>query len=288
MLDLNQVRTFLAVVDHAGFSRAAHALETKQPVISQQVRRLEADLGRRLLARSHAKTVPTSDGLRFLPYARALVRTEARARASIENGTLTVAASSNIGTYLLPNILSAYRSQTAAPAIELLIGTNTDAAHHIESGTADIALMEWWDGRSGFDAQIWAREDLVVIVASSHPWAARQSIRKDDLFGETLIGGEAGTGTGHLLQELFGASSKDLKVGLTLGSTAAVKEAVKAGLGISIVMSGSVREDAANGFLVPLPFANATLVKDLYAVLPSDQPETSDASAFGRYLAEAG
>ncbi len=286
MLDLNQVRAFLAVVDHAGFSRAAEALATKQPVISQQVRRLEADLGTRLLVRSHARSVPTPDGQKFLPYARALVRTEARARDSVDRDALTVAASSNIGTYLLPGILRTYRNRPAAPAINLLIGTNLDAAGHVESGTADIALMEWWDGRSGFDAHVWAREDLVVIVATKHPWAARRTVPKDELFDETLIGGEAGTGTGHLLQELFGASANKLKVGLTFGSTAAVKEAVKAGLGISIVMSGSIREDVANGSLIPLPVAGTKMVKDLYAVLPSDQPETSHASVFGQYLAQ--
>ena len=80
VLDLTQVRAFLAVVEHGGFSRAAAALETTQPVVSQQVRKLETAVGARLLARSHARTVPTGDGHRFLPHARALLRAVERAR----------------------------------------------------------------------------------------------------------------------------------------------------------------------------------------------------------------
>lgn len=288
MLDLNQVRAFLAVVDTAGFSRAAEALGTTQPVVSQQIRRLETELGVRLLVRGHAKTVPTGEGWRLLPYARALVRTEARARDSVSQESLVIAASSNIGTYVLPGILSAYRRDEPTGEVELLIGTNADAAGHIESGAADVALMEWWDDRSGFDARVWHREELVVIVGKGHRWAGRRTVPKDALFGETLIGGEAGTGTGQALRQVFGRSATRLEIGLTVGSTAAVKEAVKAGLGISIVMASSVREETANGSLSRLSIAGTTLAKDLYAIVASDQPATSPPSRFNRYLAGAG
>ncbi|MCG8561521.1 MAG: LysR substrate-binding domain-containing protein [Hyphomicrobiales bacterium] len=286
MLDLNQVQAFLAVVDSAGFSRAARALGSTQPVVSQQVRKLEAAIGARLLARSHARTVPTADGARFLPYARALVRTEERARRSVRKDRLAIAASGNIGTYLLPKVLGGTATAVQTPDPELLVGTNQETAARIQSGVADIALMEWWDDRPGLDATVWRREPLVVIVGPAHGWAARRAVEKAELFDEPLIGGEPGTGTGALLQQVFGRAAARLKVGLTVGSTAAVKEAVKAGLGLSIVMAASVRDEVRYGTLGALEVSDAALVKDLYAVVSSDQPETAPAMRFRSHLLE--
>ena len=283
MLDLNQVQAFLAVVDSAGFSRAARALGSTQPVVSQQVRKLEAAVGTRLLARSHARTVPTADGARFLPYARALVRTEERARRSMLKDRLVIAASGNIGTYLLPPVLSDCPA-AQAPDPELLVGTNQETAARVQSGVADVALMEWWDDRPGLEAAVWRREPLVVIVGADHGWAARRAAGKAELFDEPLIGGEPGTGTGALLQQVFGRSAARLKVGLTVGSTAAVKEAGKAGLGISIVMAASVRDEVRYGVLGALEVSDAALAKDLYAVVSSDQPETAPAMRFRNHL----
>jgi DNA-binding transcriptional LysR family regulator len=285
MLDLGQVQSFLAVVDHTSFSRAAEALGTSQPVVSQQVKKLETALGQALLVRSHARTLPSEEGRRFLPYARALVRTEARARQSLSQHQLVIAASSNIGTYLLPAVLKSYGSLSSR-GIELLVGTNLQTVDALESGTADVALMEWWDKRPGFLATVWRREPLVVITPASHAWARRKAIAKSELFEEVLIGGEPGTGTGTLLQEVFGRSAKRLKVGYQVGSTAAVKEAVKAGLGISIVMASSLRDEVKAGSLPALSVSDGALTKDLYVVTADDQPATSAAVDFSRFIVQ--
>lgn len=287
MLDLTQVRAFLAVVENGGFSRAAAALETTQPVVSQQVRKLETAVGARLLARSHARTVPTEDGQRFLPHARALLRAEQRARDSLAGAALTVAAATNIGAYLLPPLVEAYARQTAGPPPDLLLGTNPETVDRLESGAADLALMEWWDDRPGFAARRWRTEPLVVIVDPAHRWAAREEVAKAELFDAPLIGGEPGTGTGQRLRQVFGPSVSRLRTVLTVGSTAAVKEAVKAGLGISIVLAASAAEELRHGTLHGLRIADAALAKDLYAIMPTDLPETAPAVMFDRFLAEA-
>jgi DNA-binding transcriptional LysR family regulator len=283
MLDLGQVQSFLAVVDKTSFSRAAEALGTTQPVVSQQVKKLEKALGKALLVRSHARTLPSEDGRRFLPYARALVRTEARARQSLRGDQLVIAASSNIATYLLPPVLKSY-GPVSSRGIELLVGANLQTVDALESGIADVALMEWWDKRPGFFATVWRREPLIVITPASHAWARRKTIVKSELFEEVMVGGEPGTGTGTLLQEVFGRSAKRLKVGYQVGSTAAVKEAVKAGLGISIVMASSVRDEVKAGSLSALAVSNCALTKDLCVVVADDQPTTSAAVDFSSFL----
>ena len=110
----------------------------------------------------------------------------------------------------------------------------------LERGEADVAAMEWWDGRPGFTARTWRREPLVVIVGFGHRWARRGSVPVTDLQTEPLLGGESGTGTGYLLRRQLGPIAKSLTIIDGFGSTEAVKRAVRAGCGASI-RHGSLR-----------------------------------------------
>lgn len=285
MLNLAQVQAFLAVVDSGGFGDAARRLGLAQPTVSLQVRKLEEDLGVRLLARSNARTLPSVEGRLFLPHARGLIRAAERARVSVGVGPLAVGASGNIGTYLLPRRVKNFADAEPGREVQLVIGSNPETAERLEAGLVDVAVMEWWDGRPGFVATIWREEPLVVIVPPDHPWATRDAIARADMFGVPLIGGEPGTGTGRLLERTFGRDAGRLKVGPTLGSTAAVKEAVKAGLGVSLVMAAAVTDEVRLGTLRALPLIDAHLVKPLSIVRREDQPETAPAARFAAFLA---
>lgn len=284
MLNLTQIQAFLAVVDSGSFRDAAQRLGIAQPTISLQIRKLEDDLGVRLLARGNARSVPTVEGKRFLPHARGLILAAERARTSVGTGPLAIGASGNIGTYLLPRLVKGFSD--AEPGIQLVIGSNPETAERLEAGVVDLAVMEWWDDRPGFTATVWREEPLVVIVPPGHPWAARDTVAKADLFGVPMVGGEPGTGTGRLLQQVFGRSVERLAIGPSLGSTAAVKEAVKAGLGLSIVMAVAVTDEVRLGSLHALPLADAPLAKPLYVIRPEDQPATATATRFAAFLAD--
>jgi DNA-binding transcriptional LysR family regulator len=283
MLNLSQVQTFLAVIDEGGFQGAAQALGLAQPTVSQQLRKLEEALGVQLLVRTRNGSEPTGDGRVFLPYARGLIRTAERALAAVGGRSLSIGASSNVGTYLLPRRLHRFASETGA-GFDLVLGSNPETAGRLDGGEVDVAVMEWWDNRPGFSATPWRREPMVVIVAPTHPWAQRRSVTKALLLDQPLIGGEPGTGTGQLLRKAFGRNASRLRVTMQLGSTAAVKEAVKAGLGISLVLAGTVEEEVAAGTLKALRLSDADLSKELYIVLPDDTPETAPAARFAAAL----
>jgi DNA-binding transcriptional LysR family regulator len=283
MLNLSQVQTFLAIIDEGGFQGAAQALGLAQPTVSQQLRKLEESLGAQLVVRARNGAQPTGDGHAFLPYARGLIRTAERALSAVGGRALSIGASSNIGTYLLPKRLHSFASDTGA-GVDMVLGTNPETADRLDGGEVDVAVMEWWDGRPGFTASHWRREPMVVIVAPTHPWAKRRSVTKALLLDQPMIGGEPGTGTGTLLAKVFGRNAGRLRVTMQLGSTAAVKEAVKAGLGISLVLKSAVEEEVAAGSLVALKLADADMAKELFVVLPDDTPETSAAARFAASL----
>ena len=99
-----------------------------------------------------------------------------------------------------------------------------------------------------------------------------------------MIGGEPGTGTGTLLQRVFGKKASKLSISLTLGSTEAVKSAVREGLGISIVFSSAVSSEVRARELRALPIAGLQVTKDLYVILPEDTPPASPAKNFAEML----
>jgi DNA-binding transcriptional LysR family regulator len=140
--------------------------------------------------------------------------------------------------------------------------------------------MEWWDDRPGFFARTWRKEPLVVIVAPSHPWAKRRLIEASELAGQKLLGGEAGTGTMTLLRAKLGRSSSRLKAIGGFGSTEAVKRAVRAGRGVSLVIAAAVADEVKAGQLVTLRLQDIELVKELKVISRQGLPVAAPAARF--------
>lgn len=280
MLNLIHARTFLTVVETKGVRSAARALDLAPSTVVEHIRQLELELSAPLLERQGGSTTPTPEGLRFLPIARALVATAKRARSLIHQPSmLRLAASSNVGIYLLQQPLAAFQKSTECE-LETWIGPNTDVLDRLVHGEADLAAMEWWDDRKGFTARMWSREPLVVIVAPDHRWAGQTAIAVEDLLTEPLLGGEEGTGTARVLRKAFGELVHRLNVVDGFGSTEAVKRAVRAGRGASIVLSAAVADEIASRQLVALQIAGFELVKEIKLIVPETLPSTAPAMAF--------
>ncbi|ACS43986.1 LysR family transcriptional regulator [Methylorubrum extorquens] len=286
MLNLQYVETLLAVLATGSFHAAGRRLGLSQPTVSQHVRKLETALRVTLVERDPAGCRPTPQGRALLPHAEALIRAGRRAEEAVAGNRLAIGASGNIGTFLMPEILRRYGDTGAAPA-DAEISTNTHLLARLEAGEIDVALLEWWEGRSGLVARVWHREPLVVIVDPSHRWARQARVTPQDLTNASLLAGEPGSGTGRVLREALGAVGASFRVDRQLGSTEAVKRAVRAGLGISIVMACSVRDEVGNGVLVALPVEGAELAKSLYAAHRDPLPDTARASGFLHVLTAA-
>jgi LysR family transcriptional regulator, transcriptional activator of the cysJI operon len=266
MLNLTWVRTFLALVEHKSFQAAADQLQLAQPTVSQQLRKLEQQLGVVLLTRSRLGCAPTPAAVAFIPFAESLVRIHQRAIAAVQRGERRIGASSNVGIYVLQPYLKTYLDGRDLASFDIAIDRNPAIAQKLSDSEIDVAVMEWWDRRPGFQWKEWRREPLVVIVPPAHALAARREIHKEELATLALLGGEPGTGTGHLLDAYFRPGEPRPQVSpLQLGSTEAVKQAVKAGLGISLVLRSAVAEEVANGSLRAIP-VKPELSKDIFVI----------------------
>lgn len=283
MLNLLHARTFLAVLSERGFRAAARGLNLSPSTVVEHIKQLEQDLAASLLVRRHGVVEPTAQGAAFAPLARAMLDTAERSRTIVARPALHIAASSNIGVYLLQSILVAFQARDPLP-VDLWIGSNHDVAERLTNGSADLALMEWWNDRPGFSQHSWRTEPLVVIVAPDHPWATRGKVELGELAGQALLGGEPGTGTNTVLRRQLGPLADKLTAVKGLGSTEAVKRAVRAGRGISLVIEAAVTDEVRAGQLVVLPLDGIELAKELKIVAPVGLPEAAPATRFISHL----
>ena len=275
-VSLASVAAYLAVIDTGGFRAAATRLGVTQGAVSQQVRRLESEVGASLVHRDPGGCHPAPGTEPFLRYARTLLDVADRATRLFSDPELVVGAASNIGIYLLQPLLKAISDAHAGRyRIRQYLGTNRDVIDRLVLGDVDVALTEWWEQRPGFDATIWREENLVAIVGPDHPWAERATVSVEELAAQTILGGEPASGTGTLLQNVLGRAAARLPATVNLGSTAAVKEAVHAGLGISLVLESAVDTDLQAGRLHTLTIDGPPLHKALWlahraALVPED------------------
>jgi DNA-binding transcriptional LysR family regulator len=284
-VNLNQVAAYVAVLDTGGFRAAAAQLGVTQGAVSQHIRRLESELGVSLIQRASTHCAPAPAGAAFERYARALLDLADRAGRLFSDPEVVVGAASNIGIYLLqPAIKAIGQAHAGRYRIRQRMGTNREVLDQLTAGTVDVAVTEWWDQRPGFEATPWRDEPLVVIVGPDHPWAARTSVGIDELAGEPLLGGEPASGTRTVLHHTLGADAGRLPAAVSLGSTAAVKAAVHAGLGVSLVLAAAADTEVAAGRLRTLTLDGPPLRKTIWvsqrrALVPSDP-----AAAFTRAL----
>lgn len=266
MLNLAWVRTFLALVEYKSFRAAADQLQLAQPTVSQQLRKLEEQLGVVLLTRSRLGCAPTPAAVAFIPYAESLVRIHQRAVVAVQRGEQRIGASSNVGIYLLQPYVRTYLDGRDSASFDIAIDRNPAIAQKLSNSEIDVAVMEWWDRRPGFHWKEWRREPLVVIVPPAHQLASRREICKDELATLELLGGEPGTGTGRLLDAYFAPGEPRPRVSQSqLGSTEAVKQAVKADLGVSLVLRSAVTEEVASSSLRAIP-VKPEIKKDIFVV----------------------
>ncbi|MFI0975628.1 LysR substrate-binding domain-containing protein [Streptomyces sp. NPDC021093] len=185
-MELRQVLHFVGVAEELHFGRAAERLHVVQPTVSQQVRRLERELGLALFDRTTRTVVLTSAGRTFLPYARALLRAE---RAAVEamavlrteqDSTLRLGTSVGLGTRL-DALLTALAERAPRLAVELVSVDRAPRLQQVRAGELDAALVRGVDHSQDLELLPLWRDALVVALPAHHPLAAQQEVALTDL-----------------------------------------------------------------------------------------------------------
>jgi DNA-binding transcriptional LysR family regulator len=288
MLNLTWIQTLVVLMKKASFQGAAKELGLAQPTVTQHIQKLEEYLGTHLIQRGRHSCLPTEAANRLLPYAESLLRLNQLAVASVQNNNIRIGASSNIGIYLLQPELSAYIRHFPDIGVAVEIESNPTIAEKLMNAEIDIAIMEWWIPKAGVKSIVWKNEPLVLITPVDHPLSSLPSLDKETLADLSLIGGEPGTGTGRILRAYLQDTGKTPQVSMQLGSTEAVKRAVMAGLGISLVFASAVEDEAKQQKLCAIPLSDHSLSKPIQIVWRESRHTQQAIPAFIEHLMESG
>ena len=293
-LDLHKLEIFYWVAELKNFSQAAEHLSLRQPTVSAHVQELEKALGGKLLYRIPGKVSLTPLGQLLAEKARTLLAFKRETVAAVEQfqgkliGELWVGGSNIPGEYLLPRKLGAFIKRHPEVKPVLRIGDSAGIVEEVLEGKVEIGFVGFknQDARLSFD-KIW-QDEMVLTVPKNHPWSRRTSVRLTDLRSQNFISREQGSGTldsfRHLLARRRQSAHNLLKVAMQLGSTAAVKEALISGFGVSILSRTSIRRELADGILVEIPIRGLRLKRDFYEVCYKRRPLSPVSQAFRKFL----
>jgi DNA-binding transcriptional LysR family regulator len=295
-MDLRQLEVFAGVYQLRSFSRAASALRLTQSTVSEHVRLLEEELGVRLFDRLGRESVPTRAGELLHGYARQMLALRVQARQALDeflgqmSGLLTVGGSTIPGEYVLPALIGRFRERHPRVAITLHISDTRGTVQGVLDGQVDVGVVGADPANRALEAWPLMPDELVVAVPRAHPWMSRQEATLEELRAQPLVVREPGSGSREALEralETAGTSLADMDVIAEMGSTGAIKQAVKAGVGVSIISRRAVEDESRLGLLGCVTIRELKLARQFYVVTHAARSRSPLARAFVDFLKAA-
>ncbi len=274
MLDLRKLEVFLAVVEESSFSRAAERCYLSQPTVSGHIKALEETFGVPLFDRHTREVRPTRAGELLYDYAKKIFKLLAELEKEMAffrtgtKGPLLLGGSTIPGQYILPSLLGAFKKVHPATKITLKVADSGEIVRLVSEGELDLGVVvASLPAEELLFEPLW--EDEIILVVPKG-WRLKPSPSLTDLFSLPLVAREEGSGTWLTVKQTLqerGIDPAGLNIVAEFGSTEAVKQAVKAGVGGAFLSKIAASEDLARRELqeVTLPFQ---IKRHFYLVLP--------------------
>jgi len=240
-MELHQLRYFCAVVREGNFTRAALAERVAQPSLSQQVLKLEAELGARLFDRLPRAAKLTEFGRAFLPKAEAILRQVGEARTEIQEmagaprGQVSIGVIPTVAPYFLSPRLAGFARANPRISVSIIEEITPVLLEHVHAGSIDLAVLSLPVGGNELAAEELVREPLFAVLPARHRLASLDSLELRQLREEPFLLLKEG----HCLRETTIAACQSARlqpnVVFESGQFASILAMVAAGLGVSVV-----------------------------------------------------
>lgn len=192
-MELHQLRYFLALTRELSFQRAAHEANISQPTLSQQIKKLEDELGSALFERSHHRVRLTKAGQKFLPYAQTAVDTLKKGLLEIKEGSSEVSGTISLGVipticpYLIPSMLKVLKKNFPKIQISLYEETTSVLIEKLKEGKLDLGILALPIHEKGLVEKKLTDEEYLAAVPAGSPLAKKNSIQRKDIAKEKII-----------------------------------------------------------------------------------------------------
>lgn len=276
------LQVFLEIIRAGSLSGAARNLGMSQPAVTKQLQALEAELDTTLLVRGHRGIIGLTPAGRLLQdYAQdTLTKHEQflqqlRSLLSQGTGELSLAASTTPGHFILPAMLSTFRTRYPGVHTHLNIANSAAVIERVRTGLADLGFIGRTVDAPDLLSKPFIEDSIVLAVPADHPFAEQREVALSDLFGQKLISRESGSGTRESVEKLLSEEERvalERAAFLELGSTHAVIATIADGTGIGFVSLRAIEERGGDDVVV-VPVNGLDIRRDLTMIYRRDKKE---------------
>ncbi len=253
-----RLHVFHAVARLLSFTKAAESLHMTQPAVTFQVRQLEEHFNTRLFDRTHNRISLTEAGKKVYDYSDRIFQLYSELENAVReltgeiSGILILGASTTIAEYMLPSLLGDFKAKYPDVNIRLKVSNTDGIVAMVEQNVIDLGIVEAPVANKNLAVDVCRTDRLVAITPPGHPLAKKERITLDEVLGHPYICREEGSGTREVILDYLkgaGLDANQLNIIMELGSLEALKGAVEAGIGISIVSIATLNKEIRLGTL---------------------------------------
>ena len=258
-----RLKVFHTVARLLSFTKAAEELHMTQPAVTFQVRQLEEYFNTRLFDRTHNKVNLTPAGERVAEFAERIFDLYAEMESGVRDltgeisGALTIGASTTIAEYMLPALLGEFKNQYPDINLRLKVSNSEGIVSMVEHNVIDLGVVESAVNNKNLIVEVCHEDQLVLVAAPDHELVKRGGkVNASDIVRYPFVSREEGSGTRDVVMQYLmehKVSPGDMNVSLELGSPEAIKGAVEAGMGITILSRSIIGKELKLNMLAELP-----------------------------------
>jgi DNA-binding transcriptional LysR family regulator len=270
-MDLHHLRIFLSVFRNRSFSKASRELRLAQPTVSDHIKTLEDYLDCSLFDRLGRKIIPTGEAELLYNHAVEVTEKADSIRHALGQfkkevaGELIIGASSIPGTYLLPLLMASFKKRYPAVSFQILVSDSKAITEKVLKHEVLVGMVGAKLGSQHISYVPFMEDELIVVSSPAMVKGMRMGLK--DLSTYPMVMREEGSGTRREAEkrlEAHGVAPESLRPAGIFGSPDAVKQAVKAGLGIAVVSKFSVVEELKHGTLKSVKLNNIRMLRNFY------------------------
>jgi DNA-binding transcriptional LysR family regulator len=295
-MDMRRLEVFCKLMETRSFSRTAEEISLRQPTVSGHIKSLEDLIGVRLFDRHGREVIPTSAADLLYTYARQILRLRTEARYALERyqgrvgGELKLGGSTIPGGYILPTIMGRFHTKYTDAYVSLVIDDTQGIVDRVLAGKIEVGVVGARIAQDYLQYEPLMKDEMILVTPMNHPWAETGILVKiENLRRAAFIMREQGSGTRSTMLEALseqGLTINDLEVVAEMGSTEAVRQAVKAGLGVSILSRRAVEDELRFNLIKHIKVPGLNLTRTFFLVTHRSRTRSPLGQAFIEFLEE--
>lgn len=291
----HRLKAFCLIVELKSFSKAAEAKFMTQSAMSHLIKKLEDELGVKLLNRNGKTITPTPAGKLFYSQSKQILgqynimANSIYDLVKIVKGPLYIGASNTAATYLLPQVFYNFSKEYPEVLIELGVSNTERIMDDLNEGKIDIGIVEGEIKETTLFPEDIAEDEIIMIAADDNPLAGRKSLTSRDLVSQPFILPETGSGIREFIDDFLRSvkiDPADIKVSMALGSAELIIQMVQSGMGISFVSKWAAFKALKDGSVKILKMSNTKLTRKFYLVCLEKEPSGITARTFRNFIRE--